>query len=174
MSEENVTDAADLKLARAIRDLPAEMQPERDLWVGVERQISQFPQQRRYERWLPWGVAASLLIGVSALLLNVVQLTSAPVVVQTPSATLDQMQVDYQRVRNPMVRQFEENNQALDPRTLQDIYRNIEIIEQARRELEIQVRQNPENRRLVAMLMRVNQQELDLLKQDFSSSGKVL
>ena len=42
---------------------------------------------------------------------------------------------------------------------------------QARHELEAQVRRNPENRRLVEMLMRIHEQELELLRQDFSRPG---
>jgi hypothetical protein len=45
-------------------------------------------------------------------------------------------------------------------------------MEQARREIEDQVRMNPENRRLVEMLMRIHEQELELLKQDYTQPSQ--
>jgi hypothetical protein len=55
---------------------------------------------------------------------------------------------------------------------LNDLYRNLDILEQARRDIEAQVRENPENRRLLEMLMSIHAQELDLLKQDYSRPGR--
>ena len=81
------------------------------------------------------------------------------------------MQVDYVQLRNPLVQKFGEVNKNLDEQTLDDLYRNLDILESARKEIEAQVRENPENRKLVETLMRIHEQELDLLRQDFSRSG---
>ena len=169
------SEIVDFELARRIRELDAEMQPERDLWMGIERQIIDHPQSGREPGnhfWMPYAVAASLLIAVSALLLNVFQLSPARSVLQTDLVTLDQIQNEYVQVRNPMVEEFSRVNKSLDQRTLNELYRNLDIMEQARKDLEQQVRENPENHRLVEMLMRVHEQELELLKQDFSTSSR--
>jgi hypothetical protein len=71
-----------------------------------------------------------------------------------------------------MVQKFWEVNKDLDEKVLNDLYRNLDILEQARRDIEAQVRENPENRRLLEMLMSIHAQELDLLKQDYSRSGR--
>ncbi len=176
MGEDNVTDENDLQLARAIRTLPRDRQPERDLWVGIERQLADHPQRNgmRDQRWVPYGVATSLVFAVSALVLSVVQMSvPAPAVVGSGSA-FEQMQVDHLRIRNPLVQKFVEVNEALDEQTLADLYRNIEIMEQARREIESQLREHPENRRLVEMLLRVHERELALLRQDFAGLGTTL
>jgi len=158
-------------LAREIRDLDRGIQPIRDLWPGIERKIEAHPQRRRAEAmatWMPWGVAASLLMAISALTLTLVRenpLTTQPV---SFDRSMDEMRAEYIRVRNPLVQEFEKTNQNLDPETLEDLYRNIEIMEQARREIEDQVRKDPENRRLVEMLMKIHAQELDLLKRDYT------
>ena len=71
-----------------------------------------------------------------------------------------------------MVERFDVANKDLAPETRDDLFRNIEIIRAARRDIEAQLLQNPDNPRLVEMLMRVHQQELELLKQDFSQIGR--
>jgi hypothetical protein len=172
----SVTDAGDLVLAREIRNLNPEMSPERNLWTGIERRIQDYPQkQKRTSRdWIPYGVAASLVIAVSALVLNMLQLNSTELQLVSTDRSFDLMQAEYVHLQNPLVQKFSEVNKELDEQTLSDIYRNLEIMEQARRDIEAQVRQNPENRRLVEMLMRIHEQELELLKQDFSHPGRFM
>ena len=164
----------DLELARAVKNLDPEMQPTRDLWVGIERQIQDYPQKQRDSRsnnWMPYGVAASFVVAFSALLLNMMQLNSEETRLVSAEQTFNQMQVDYVQLRNPLVQKFGEVNKNLDEQTLDDLYRNLDILESARKEIESQVRENPENRKLVETLMRIHEQELDLLRQDFSRSG---
>ena len=179
---DNLPDSAisEMELARLVRDLPDEMTPDRDLWVGIQRQILDHPQkvkQPGQSGWMPYAVAASLLIAVSALMLNVAQLQPGSpaglgldeVAGQMP---LNQIRGEYAQVRNPMVDEFARVNQSLDQKTLQELYRNFQIMEQARLELEQQVRENPENLRLLEMLQKVHEQELELLRQDFSNPSK--
>jgi hypothetical protein len=171
------SDLTDLDLARAVKDLDPEIKPERDLWVGIERQIQDYPQNPRKSwsnDWMPYGVAASLIVAFSALILNMVQLNSEESGLVSAEQTFNQMQVDYVQLRNPLVQKFGEVNKNLDEKTLDDLYRNLDILENARKEIETQVRENPENRKLVEMLMRIHEQELDLLRKDFSHSGNFL
>ncbi|MBQ74624.1 MAG: hypothetical protein CMQ20_06305 [Gammaproteobacteria bacterium] len=174
--DKGVTEPLDLVLAREIKNLDPEMRPERNLWAGIERQIQDYPQRQKRGslNWIPYGVAASLILAASALLLNVAQLTGAQPSFVSTDQSIDMMQAEYVQVRNPMVQKFTETNKSLDEKTLNDLYRNLEILEQARRDIEAQVRQNPENRRLVEMLMHIHEQELSLLKQDFSRPGQFM
>ena len=69
------SDPLDLMLAREIRNLDREIQPARDLWPGIERNISELPQRKKTEllgNWMPYAIAASLVIAVSSLLVNLV------------------------------------------------------------------------------------------------------
>lgn len=160
-------DPRDFELAKAVRDLDREILPQRDLWPAIERKIALYPQRKKLD-WMPYGVAASLLIAVSTLMLTLTRLDP----VNTQPLSFDQsmleMQREYQQVINPMVRQFGEVNKSLDPATLQELYRNIEIMERARKDIEEQVRKNPDNPRLVEMLMWIHEQEVELLKRDFA------
>lgn len=180
-TDRNTSDSriSEMELARLVRDLPSGMEPDRDLWAGVQRQILDHPQKFKepgQSSWMPYAVAASLLVAVSALMLNIVQFqTGQPggyrdvAMEQMP---LNQLRSEYTQVRNPMVDEFTRVNQGLDQKTLEELYRNFQIMEQARLELEQQIRENPENLRLLEMLQKVHEQELELLRQDFSSPSK--
>lgn len=171
MTESSKTEISELELARQIRELDAGMQPDRDLWVGIQRQILDHPQKVRGQHqqgWMPYAVAASLLVAVSALMLNVVQMQQGGVRYASEPVVLEQMEREYLQVRNPMVEEFTRVNQGLDTRTRNELHRNLEIMAQARLDLERQVRENPENQHLIEMLMHVHEQELELLKQDYT------
>jgi len=114
------------------------------------------------------GIAASLVIASLSLALNLdKRLDEVPQVVSF-DRSIDHLQSEYLQVRNPLVQEFGKTNENLDPVVLEDLYKNIEIMEQARREIEDQVRKNPENRRLVEMLMNIHERELELLKRDYT------
>ena len=171
MSDTRKRGISEIELARRIRELDCEMQPERDLWSGIQRQILDHPQKTRHSgqhTWMPWAVAASLLVAVSALMLNVMQMQQAGVGYGSQAVVVDQMERDYMQVRNPMFEEFTRVNQGLDSRTRNELHRNLEIMAQARLELERQIREKPEDQRLIEMLMRVHEQELELLRQDFT------
>ena len=105
----------DMSLARQIKNLDSEMQPERDLWLGIERQIQDYPQKRKLtlpSDWMPYGIAASLLIAFSALMMNIVQLDKAESRFVSTDQSFDRMQSEYVQVRNPMVQKFWESQRT--------------------------------------------------------------
>ena len=170
-----------MRLAREVRGLNREMQPSRDLWAGIERRIEAHPQPKKAEpvAWMRYGMAASVLMAFSALVLTLVDVSGNLGGAETPAfvdtdgrTTLNTLQVEYQRTRDPLVDRFTDTNRNLAPETLEELYRNIEIMAQARRDIEEQVRRDPTNPRLVELLMRVHEQELELLKQDFSQPSR--
>ena len=167
-------DPGDLELARAIAGLDRDIQPERDLWPGIERNIVARPQRDRRDllyRWMPVGVAASLVFATAALVLSIVRFESTGQRMVSFERPMDNMQAAYFQVRNPMMAKFSKTNRNLDPVTLDDLYRNFEIMENARREIERQLREHPHDQRLIELLMKVHEQELDLLKQNYTMSG---
>ena len=175
----------EMRLAREVRNLDREIQPGRDLWAGIERRIAEHPQPRKAgftPNWMKLGMAASVLMAFSALVLTMVDVRPGAVlddgtmafVEQPGSSALEVMQVEYMKTRDPLVERFTETNRNLAPATLEELYRNIEILAQARRDIESQVRKDPTNRRLVEQLMRIHEQELALLKQDFSQPSRAL
>lgn len=170
-------DAVELQLAREIRGLDREIMPQRDLWKDIERNIADYPQRKQFSLqrdWMPYGVAASLIIAITALVVNVVGIEQKGSTLLAADYAIDSIDSGYMNVRNSMVDQFRETNKNLDQATLDDLYRNIEIMAKAKKDIETQVRANPENTKLVEMLMRVHERELKLLKQDYSQPGRSL
>ena len=165
----------DLELARLVRDLDPDIQPDRDLWAGVQRKIMDHPQKSpaSNQSWMPYAVAASLLIAVSALMLNVAQLQRAGSEGGS-LAGIDQLEEEYVKARNPMLDEFTRVNHSLDSETKTELYRNLKIMANARERLEEEVRANPENPRLREMLIKIHEQELALLRQDYTRRSRSL
>ena len=176
----NLAPEWEMRLAREVRNLDREMQPSRDLWAGIERRIEAHPRPKKAEpiAWMRYGMAASVLMAFSALVLTLADVSgnlggSETVAFDSDARnTLNTLQVEYQRTRDPLVDRFTDTNRNLAPETLEELYRNIDIMAQARRDIEEQVRRDPTNPRLVELLMRVHEQELELLKQDFSQPSR--
>jgi hypothetical protein len=166
---------SDFELAQLVRDLDREKMPERDLWAGIQRSILDHPQKtpgRDQQFWMPYAVAASMLIAVASLMLNLTQ--DQPVSFQTETAGFDQMQQEYIQVRNPMVEEFNRVNDRLDDKTMTVLHQNLDILAQARADLEQQVRENPDNQRLLDLLLKIHEQELELLRQDYTRPSTTL
>jgi len=166
---------SDFELAQLVRDLDREKMPERDLWAGIQRNILDHPQKtpgRDQQLWMPYAVAASMLIAVASLMLNLTQ--DQPMSFQTQTAGFDQMQQEYIQVRNPMVEEFNRVNDRLDDKTMTVLHQNLDILAQARADLEQQVRENPDNQRLLDLLLKIHEQELELLRQDYTRPSTTL
>jgi len=173
----------EMRLAREIKQLDSEIMPSRNLWAGIERNMLDHPQKPSLsaqitktitKNWMPYGIAASLVIGLVSLLLNVSGYSKQDLQFVASDHAIKGFQDGYLAVRNPLVDQFNQANKDLPPETLEDIYRNLEIISQARREIEHQVQEDPDNQRLLNMLMRIHEQELELLKPVYSARGRAL
>ena len=169
------TDPVDLELARQIRALPAEIEPGRDLWPGVARSIARYPQRRAWN-WSSVAVAASFLLAFSAFVLTLVD--RAPETLRPAQLTMDEsvrrMQEDYLQVRSPLEASFVETHRELGEGTLDELHRNLEIIRRANLELERLVREHPGNRRYVELLIRVQEQELELLNRDYGRETRAM
>jgi len=175
VSNHNDDDTLDFTLAKQIRELDREIFPERDLWQGIERRISDLPHTRRGEwlaRWMPVGVAASLVLALGSFLLSVYRTDFVRPAQLTFEQSMTQMDAEYRRVRGPLVRQFEERNRDIDPELADLVYRNLQIIDEAKSQLERALERDPENQRLLEMLMRVNQQELELLTRNLVTANR--
>jgi hypothetical protein len=165
----------DMMLARAIRDLDQEISPGRDLWSGIERKITDHPHESNEKgrmNWMPYGIAASLVVAIISLTVSIGGVSGGNADIVSAETSFNQMSNEHIKVLNPLVTRFGQVNENLAPETLDDIYRSLEIMEVARRDIEAQVRKNPDDHRLVEMLMRIHEQELELLRQDFSASGR--
>jgi hypothetical protein len=168
-------DGFDLALARAIRDLEPALEPTRNLWLGIERNIADYPQGRQFplrNSWLAISVAASFMMAASALTLTLVSFDGPAEQWVTSRPPLERISQDYDLVRRPMLVKFAETNKQLGSETLNSLFLNLEILAQARRDIEAQLRIYPQDGRLLEQLMQIHEQELDLLKQDYLAQSR--
>jgi hypothetical protein len=71
-----------------------------------------------------------------------------------------------------MLVKFTETNKYLGSETLNGLFLNLEILAQARRDIEAQLRINPQDGRLLEQLMQIHEQELELLKKDYLAQSR--
>lgn len=158
---------SDFELQQKIRDLDVEIEPGRDLWQGIERRVMALPQKRPLrERMLPLGVAASVVMAVSALILSIAQLQwhlpqdNKPIAIAHEEAYLGEgmalMSLDRELA-----------NEFIDPVARGEIFQSLAILVRARAEIYEQIQDNPGDHRLRRMLAKVQAQERELLALEF-------
>ncbi len=75
----------ELEYRRLLKKLPDRIEPERDLWAGINQKLGPAPARRHHERLFPFAMAASLLTAMlfGGWLLMRVQPIGAPELAET-------------------------------------------------------------------------------------------
>ena len=173
-------------LLATARRLPKSVQPDRDLWEGIENRLQPKwsparPRSMRIRlipilRWaLPAAAVATVLV-VSGLRLRT-GLRPEPVpppdgiyvddglTVQLISAELQKVEADHQSTVEMLRQALDESKESLSPETVQVIEENLQIIDQATEEIRAALREDPGNERLFHSLVDAYNKEVDLLQQ---------
>jgi len=175
-------------LDRASR-LPTEIEPEEELWPGIESRIAapqvagEIARKRRREpsrwtlRWNPLAAAAALLLAV-AVPLTLWQLGRGPVeelpVAQsdplapastTATAILARSEDGVLLQRADLLEALERQRDILPLETFTTIEENARLIDQAIAQVRTALEESPDNRQLELLLAARYQQEVALLKQ---------
>jgi anti-sigma factor RsiW len=140
---------ANRKLRVAVRQLPTEIQPTRDLWPAIDR------QRPRLRAWIPLAAAATLaisLVGGRALI-------PAP----TPVSAETDWRAEVQTA-NASFREALDASPNLDPAVRAVIEKNLADIDRAIGEIEKALEQNPSSALLQKALVAMEQQRSDLLR----------
>jgi hypothetical protein len=149
------------KLDSAIKQLPDEVQPGRDLWPGIEARL----KARRAARPLwSYSLAASLLLAVAAgalwIGLGAHQKDGTPqVIVASGNSGTDA----YFAQRAAYAEQSVQSATDLSPATRQVILKNLRIIEGSMQSMQAALDKDPNNPRLRALLFDLYQNEARLL-----------
>ena len=142
----------------AARDLPPSISPSRDLWPGIEkriqaRKIVPFPARRLL------AVAAAVLIFVAGIYTGVLRDWGSTQQATReadagPSATqlLDRVEEEYTMASTDVFERIAGREDDLDPVTVELIRHNLEIIDEAIREIREALDEDPENPRLNRLL----------------------
>jgi hypothetical protein len=150
------------KLDSAIKRLPREVQPDRDLWPGIDARLK--PRRAVRPLW-SYGMAASLLVAVAAggLWAGLThQKAGTPQEIVATGPT-DSVNDGYFAQRAAYAESSVQNAQDLNPATRQVILKNLRIIEGSMQDIQHALDKDPNNPRLRALLFDLYQNEARLL-----------
>ena len=163
------------RLAAAARQLATEIRPQRDLWPGIERAITE-PAPRR-SRWTPMFAQAAaivVLIGASSGLTYLAMKDDRPVVIErvTPEYTFERaafgsnytLGSDYLETRADLLARFEQELERLSPGQRQDVEQSLEVIREAINDINAALQQDPDNTLLQDLLMKTYHEELSVMR----------
>jgi hypothetical protein len=166
------------RLLEKARELPVSIEPERDLWPGIRRQL--IPPIGRTSRWTRSGwraQSAAWFLAAAALAILAVSLTLNTYREQTPArfadagptATGSRVEVaawerELEKPTAALREMLEARRQELPAETIAAVEENLLIIEEAIQEIQLALEQNPDNRQLTFLLADRYQREIELLK----------
>ena len=163
-------------LKRRVAGLPRSIDPERDLWPGIERRIvaTRVVTPRFGRRALMAAAASVLLVSavVTAYLVGRHQAASAsyaptppPVATDVLSASFAGIGVhDYRATRQQLVNVIEAREKELSPATMDVILTNLRLIDEAMSEIAEALGKDPDNELLIKQLVSIYRQQINLLE----------
>jgi hypothetical protein len=155
----NTNDAASDRLDEITGELPRAIEPERDLWLGIEARIAA-PRLRSRT----WDLALAAGIGaltVGALFIGVAYKQTQQVA--APEWAYQQLDTAYQPLRRASLERYRTRADRLDPQLRAVVESNLAIIDRALAEIRIALASRPSDAALGAMLQRTYEQELALI-----------
>lgn len=177
MNDKDEQDFDDKLMARA-GELPRSVQPERDLWPGIEQVISAPLKPKRAAWNTAWAQAAAvvLLVGGSSGLTYVAMTDSVDPttpVVATPTLVFEPVSgsfgsqyhlgPDYLDARRNLVGRLDDELSNLPPETRDEILINMQTIRQAIEEINNALAREPDNVLLQKLLLDAYRDELGLM-----------
>lgn len=164
-------------LDQALANLPRDVEPQRDLWPGIEARITSQPRQSLWQ----WAAAATLLLVVGALMVRggqpefsdpEITATPSPVVspvlpleVPRPLAELTSFPGEsFALTRAAELAQFEEQLALLPAADRELVIENLNTIRRAIAEIDGALADNPDNALLKELLLSNYRQELTTMQ----------
>jgi len=173
-------------LLASARRLPKSIEPDRDLWEGIQRRLQPKWSGAR-PRFRPIGfipilrfalpaAAVATVLVVSGLSLwtglrpDPVPLTDQSYLdnslgVQIVSAELQKVEADHRSAVTVLREALDESKQSLSPETVRVIEENLEVIDEAIEEIRAALQEDPGNECLFHSLVATYNKEVDLLQQ---------
>ena len=148
-------------LLAAVRQLPREIEPERDLWPSLETQL----QPRRPKRLYALTAAAALLFAIAGAtwLAEPEPVPTVQVLAPAPEAEPD-WQDEMDEATAALAARLEERRHELDPETLALVEQNLALIDAAIAETAEALEAHPDDQRLALALRDVLSRKVQLLE----------
>lgn len=193
MSHDRSSDNDWANIEKAIAALPDEIEPGNNGWSAVKDKIlsesahppatnnsagAQNITQAANSGWMPYAVAASLLVAVASSILSMKTLSDYKAFQQSHEhyvAQQQEIQLLEQRrqiIKASFVEDFSNMASQMDPEVAADIQNNLVIIEQALLDIRKAMIAEPDNARLTELLEETYQREEQLIErveQSFSN-----
>lgn len=149
-------------LQQQLASLPQDVQPDRDLWQGIELAITQQPtitEKAKPKSWVYGAVAASILVPAVAVWISISSL-SGPVEPGLDSAALiAQLSEQYESQKSSLLVTYQDKPALTDNWQAQ-----LTELEDAASAIKAALKQDPNNVALLRMLQTVYQQQIDLIE----------
>jgi|GEM_PF-2400171 len=162
---------------KALNDLPQEEVLSRDLWPDISRQLGARETKAYTPRWIPWAIAATLVVSFSSVFFSLHNLQNAQQLMAQGfegdqnnqqfdiQSQINAMEQDYGLAKSALLAQIGMNSAQASSDLMMDVKSNLIIIEQATTELKAAIYQQPDNPSLPKLLKATYQQELVVLSQ---------
>ncbi len=158
------------KITQLVSELQANHEPERDLWPVIEDQIRGTYQEQQSGQWMPFALAASLLIsiisiGFSGYLYLNVSVDSNLVAEQSSANPVELIENSYRVAKAAYLTELATDKRQLTPEMRKVLRKNLEIIDQAASEIHAALKTSPNDIFLMNTLIQTREKEIELLRQ---------
>lgn len=168
-------------LVAAAGDLPRVVEPPRDLWPHIDREIDGLPLRHRTlwsARYLLAAAAIALVLISSAITAALLGGGSGPASGPAFESTAllvewGAAEAEYGRAIDLLAADLESRREELDPETLEIVERNLRIIDTAIAEAREALLADPANRELLNTLASIYQTKLRVLRQASSMETRL-
>jgi len=174
-NENNLTDISAESIIRKAKTLPAEIQPDNDLWPNIALTISELPQEeanhKKSNSWMPLAMAASLLIAVGSISFagythfSLAQQISTVANINEEQSVIDLIEQPYRVAKSSYVSSLVTQRQVMSQEVEDVLTENFKIIEDASEKIREALKNNPNDPFLADALLLIHQKEIDLLNQ---------
>jgi len=177
------TEENDPRIERAIEQLPAEIEPARDLWPGVEARIREAgaPGGRRAsrgdERWRWLAIAAGVAVVATSLVFGLKDRGESPVAGLAPPQSAEPGGPGWDAANasngRDVLAALDARADELDPATVRVIRENLAVIDDALAEIEGALEQDPANARMAALKMSGERRRGQVLRKAAVLAGSI-
>ena len=164
------------ELQRHIADLATEDEPQLDLWSGIKARIEQPKFISRTPKWIPWAVAASLIVSIGSVSFSWQNLQNAEEIYSQLKTETNHEQLSglnqvaliedsYKIAKASLMETIVKPNSSIDSQLMSQIEDRLVDIEFAAALLKVAIEKQPTDSQLHLLLKATYQQELEILTQ---------
>lgn len=149
-------------LQQQLQSLPNSVQPNRDLWQGIELAITEQPSiagKSKPRSWMYGAVAASILVPAVAVWLSMSGLSGPAVTGLDSAAVIAQLSEQYESQKSSLLVTYQDKPALTDNWQAQ-----LTELEDAAAAIKSALKHDPNNVALLRMLQTVYQQQIDLIE----------